>query len=107
MVILGGEGVSYERDIPVVRTTTWPHSSEKETPVNGLEDCCPEATSRIWPRLTSMCHVRTAAAAAKTFTHALFFYKGTSLIRNHAPLGLYSRSMPNALGWSYGAQALF
>ena len=29
-------------------------------------------------------------------------YRGTSLIRNHAPLGPYSRSMPRAPGWHYG-----
>ena len=27
-------------------------------------------------------------------------YRGTSLIRNSAPLGPYSRSMPRALWWS-------
>jgi len=26
---------------------------------------------------------------------------GTSLIRNNAPLGLYSRNMPRALWWSF------
>ena len=29
-------------------------------------------------------------------------YRGTSLIRNSAPLGPYSRSMPRAPWWSYG-----
>ena len=29
-------------------------------------------------------------------------YRGTSLIRNSAPLGPYSRTMPRALWWSYG-----
>ena len=30
----------------------------------------------------------------------LEFYRGTSLIRNSAPLGPYSRTMPRALWWS-------
>ena len=30
-------------------------------------------------------------------------YRGTSLIRNNPSLGLYSRLMPRALWWSYGA----
>ena len=29
-------------------------------------------------------------------------YRGTSLIRNSAPLGPYSRTMPRALWWSEG-----
>jgi len=29
-------------------------------------------------------------------------YRGTSLIRNSAPLGPYSRNMPRALWWSWG-----
>ena len=29
-------------------------------------------------------------------------YRGTSLIRNSAPLGPYSRIMPRTLGWSWG-----
>ena len=29
-------------------------------------------------------------------------YGGTSLIRNRAPLGPYSRTMPRALQWSWG-----
>ena len=28
-------------------------------------------------------------------------YRATSLIRNSAPLGPYSRTMPRALRWSY------
>jgi hypothetical protein len=32
-------------------------------------------------------------------------YRGTSLIRNSAPLGPYSRTMPRALWWSYGGGA--
>ena len=31
-----------------------------------------------------------------------WLYRGTSLIRNSAPLGPYSRTMPGALWWSYG-----
>ena len=30
------------------------------------------------------------------------WYRGTSLIRNSAPLGPYSRTMPRALWWSMG-----
>jgi len=29
-------------------------------------------------------------------------YRGISLIRNRAPLGFYSRTMPMALWWPYG-----
>ena len=32
----------------------------------------------------------------------LVMYRGTSLIRNHFPLGPYSRIMPRALWWPYG-----
>ena len=34
-------------------------------------------------------------------------YRGTSLIRNHAPLGPYSRTMPRALWWSLGGGRAF
>ena len=33
---------------------------------------------------------------------ATYGYRGTSLIRNCAPLGPYSRNMPRALWWSWG-----
>ena len=33
--------------------------------------------------------------------------RGTSLIRNSAPLGPYSRPMPRALWWSYGGVGAF
>ena len=33
-------------------------------------------------------------------------YRGTSLIRNNAPLGPYSRTKPVALWWSLGGRAL-
>ena len=29
-------------------------------------------------------------------------YRGTSLMRNNAPLGPYSMTMPRALWWSWG-----
>ena len=32
--------------------------------------------------------------------HTVFHYRGTSLIRNSANLGPYSRAMPRALSWS-------
>ena len=34
-------------------------------------------------------------------------YRGTSVIRNSAPLGPFSRIMPRALWWSYGGGGIF
>jgi len=41
-------------------------------------------------RMLAMFSAKTPAVA----------YRGTSLIRNNAPLGPYSRTMPRALWWS-------
>ena len=45
---------------------------------------------------------RTEPEALKSITLKARPYRGTSLIRNSAPLGPYSRNMPRALWWSYG-----
>ena len=40
--------------------------------------------------------------ATRLFLPAPPHYRGTSFIRNSAPLGLYSRTWPRALCWSWG-----
>jgi len=43
---------------------------------------------------------RYSSSASGTWQQLKRFYRGTSLIRNNPPLGLYCRTKPRALWWS-------
>ena len=51
--------------------------------------------------------VKRGALLDERGAYTLVPYKGTSLIRNSAPLGPYRRNMPRALWWSCGGGGVF
>ena len=55
---------------------------------------------KIWPTIRIMWSEGKPAPTAPPPSKVP--YRGTSLIRNSAPLGPYRRTMRRVLGWSYG-----
>ena len=80
MAVLRGEALSYERSSPV--SNALEHSGMIE---------------RVW-------YPRPAGPGRARFAMTLepLRYRGTSLIRNSAPLGPYSNNVPRALWRPYG-----
>jgi len=64
-----------------------------EVPLYTLRPVLPSVKALPQPR-------RGYMHAAVMVSIKVSLYRGTSLIRNSAPLGPYSRAMPRALWWS-------
>jgi len=66
----------------------------------------PAINAPVRPGAAGYSYVEVLSMRYKSVNFRAKKYKGTSLIRNSAPLGPYSGTMPRALWWSWGGWLL-
>ena len=121
-MVLGGRGVSFERGTPVTRGAGWQNHPEpfvlspprSDVPFQemGALPVSPLVLGYLvkilfllpgsQDQLLILCVFCAKSLESGCAPPELWYsitYRGTSLIRNSAPLGLYRSTMPRALWW--------